>query len=282
MIGSPDASCKFEYRRFVVALMDVMGQTESLLSHGDFPEADEDEPAWRTGINDALACVNTIRKQFPETFEGAQRHFSQVAQRQFSVGIQTFGDSVVVYVPCEDRDTPFVGAYAVLLSSAYTVLGAMVAGRFIPVRCGVELGVATDDLFRGELYGPVLAEVHCLESQKADFPRVVVGERLVHRLRSKLTEEPSSGDIGRRAASWCLELLAEDGEGSHFVDYLGSHFGKFLAERPTPIHLSEWAKQAYAQVRKQELLYMYARPGVASKYSKLREYFESRGYGRIE
>lgn len=135
---------------------------------------------------------------------------------------QYFSDGLVVYVPLGSGmvTSPVASLYGLLLASGMLCLIGLAAGG--PIRAGIDTAWAVE--YRpNELYGAALAHAYTLESDVAQWPRVVVGEGLVGYLEHYATDgdnNPSSR-FRRWMASTCLELLAVDVDGNHIVDYLG-------------------------------------------------------------
>lgn len=139
---------------------------------------------------------------------------------------QYFSDGLVVYVPLGSGlvSSPVNSLFALLLASGMLCLIGL-AGRS-PIRAGIDVGWAVE--YRpNELYGSAIACAYKLESETAQWPRIVVGEGLVEYLKHYGTEgggEPSS-QFRRKIAALCLELLATDIDGNTVVDYLGKAYG---------------------------------------------------------
>jgi hypothetical protein len=76
------------------------------------------------------------------------------------------------------------------------------------------------------LYGPVISNAYELESKVAQYPRIVVGQRVVDFLEARLAD--TSDDPFTRAnhvwAGLCRGMLFKDVDGCWIVHYLGEAF----------------------------------------------------------
>lgn len=140
---------------------------------------------------------------------------------------QYFSDGLVVYVPLGSGlvASPVNSLFGLLLASGMLCLVGMAAGS--PIRAGIDAAWAVE--YRpNELYGSAVAHAYKLESEIAQWPRVVVGEGLVGYLQHYATAGDSdiSSQVRREMGSLCLKLLATDVDGNQIVDYLGQGYRK--------------------------------------------------------
>ncbi|MFA6282972.1 MAG: hypothetical protein WCV64_12680 [Desulfurivibrionaceae bacterium] len=140
---------------------------------------------------------------------------------------QYFSDGLVVYVPLGTGlvASPVNSLFGLLLASGMLCLVGMAAGS--PIRAGVDAAWAVE--YRpNELYGSAVAHAYKLESEIAQWPRVVVGEGLVGYLQHYATagDNDISSQFRREMGSLCLKLLATDVDGNQIVDYLGQGYRK--------------------------------------------------------
>lgn len=140
---------------------------------------------------------------------------------------QYFSDGLVVYVPLGTGlvSSPVNSIFGLLLASGMLCVIGMAAGS--PIRAGIDVAWAVE--YRpNELYGSAVAHAYRLESEIAQWPRVVVGEGLVDYLQHYATagdSDPSS-QFRREMGQRCLDLLTTDIDGNHIVDYLGPGYRK--------------------------------------------------------
>lgn len=97
------------------------------------------------------------------------------------------------------------------------------------VAVDVGLGI---EMTKSEIYGPALERAHFLESCKARYPRIAVGDDLLNYLRIVHGQSPSTV-FGRSAvvlAGACLSAIFQDSDGCFALDYLGSTFQEHVGK----------------------------------------------------
>ena len=225
-------------------------------------------------------------------------------RRLFSAEVRflTFSDTVVAYVNLREDPTRMQGVFAIL-STCTAVFKTMLAVG-IPTRGAVDVGLAdklsdlrpqgiigsgddavdvgyAHDVSEDEIYGPVLASVHRLESRIAQWPRVVVGDGLIRYLQ--LLVEPVDGiqrDAGiLKAAGLCHGFIAKDVDGWPVLDYLGQQQRDHVAERRATNEPAYGERSAYRFVRNQARRYRDERnEKLAVRYNLTLQYFRSRAH----
>lgn len=118
-----------------------------------------------------------------------------------------------------------------------------------PLRVGIEVGIGAELRFdshlpaessienmknstaQPELHGPVLAKAYALESEVAQYPRIVVGNEALNylNLAANQSADPSSYvAISAEVAQMCLNMLVRDDDGHWVLDYFGGAFKKYV------------------------------------------------------
>ncbi|MBC7819505.1 MAG: hypothetical protein IAG10_21695 [Planctomycetaceae bacterium] len=142
-------------------------------------------------------------------------------------------------------------------------------------RGAIDFGFGVEN-YEDEIYGPVLASCHHLESKVADWPRVVVGEGLYRELQNGADTVPQdpAASLNVAFAKEALHWVAKDAHDIYFVDYLGTYGREHLSEI-----LDTDAQQSLdlAHVKVEELLEKYqADAKIRAKYEALLKYFDDR------
>jgi hypothetical protein len=94
-----------------------------------------------------------------------------------------------------------------------------------PLRGAIEVAWGVE-LRPGELYGAAVARAYELESEVAQYPRIVVGSETVKLLeihRDNPEQDPFSS-VNRKKAESCLAMLVQDADGYWILHYLGEEF----------------------------------------------------------
>jgi hypothetical protein len=112
-----------------------------------------------------------------------------------------------------------------------------------PLRGAIEIAWGVE-LHPGELYGAAIARAYELESECAQYPRIVVGEEVVKFLRAhsqNSAQDPYSvGD--RDMANLCLRMVHKDSDGHNILHYLGEGF-RFAITNANHGHLYSKARK---------------------------------------
>jgi hypothetical protein len=125
-----------------------------------------------------------------------------------------------------------------------------------------------------QILGPAIIKAFILEQYKADYPRIVVGDDLVHFLDDVCQIE--SGRAPKEyidCAKMCRALLSKDEDGLYVVDYLGAPFTSFVTRQgaglllPAARNFIESEFEKYKDGRDIKLL---------RKYERLHSYLVSR------
>jgi hypothetical protein len=272
---------------FVVGLLDILNQRQTLQSWSKLPEG-PDAGAKLIGLmGPTVGTVVEVRRLFVQyvhefnseslseeqlaTLPAPQRaEFEEIRRTVF--GIQTFSDSVALFAPIHHlRQIPVLRDVFCILSGLGYLQVMLLAGKVV-VRGAVEMGSAAR-LSENEIYGPVLASAHHLESEIADYPRVVVGRELVAFLQS-ITTEPAADPLwqfSKSIATHCLGMIYLDEDGIYAVDGVGLAF-ETVDQEPSN-------KDAIVRARAfvQEELLRFQQEGnqkLALRYARLRRCFD--------
>src|SRR5947209_11171441 len=98
-------------------------------------------------------------------------------------------------------------------------------------RGGIDVGVGAE-IEPGEIYGSALSRAVELESQVAQYPRIVIGDELMTYL-IETTHLPGSDNTTRYIkgmAGKCLDLITADVDGRPILHYLGEGHRRQMGE----------------------------------------------------
>ena len=117
--------------------------------------------------------------------------------------------------------TPTAGIYRLFLanSSAFLVM----LSKEISLRGAIDIGKGLEHRLNGydELYGAALSNPYYLESNVANYPRIVIGKKLydyLYGVSIVSVGEQSTDNI--RFAKECLNFTKRDSDGEYILDYL--------------------------------------------------------------
>jgi hypothetical protein len=172
--------------------------------------------------------------------------------QKIDVKSQGFSDTVVIYVSLNTDTTkaPINGVFSALAACASTFLLSMAAGHVC--RGGIEIGIASE-FYEGEIYGPALLEAYYLESEVAQYPRIVIGDQVINYLADMKRAEGLDPftKLNNQMADICFSLFARDIDGNVLLDYLGEGFKKHMVPDGFHDDLKVIPKMAYEFVEKE-------------------------------
>lgn len=223
----------FQYGFYCVAWLDILGQRRKLR---ELSRLSVDDQKTVKLLRETAGCVLRLRKRLEDSFEsftketglleGAPKELQErIASAKQSVKYRYFSDSIIMQIPFigdKDQFEPMTGVYKCI--GACSILHACALASKEPIRGGIEVGRGLN-LYedKDEVYGPVLENAHYLESEVADYPRIVVGEGLLTYLstiESKSLTTPFS-QIAKNLAARCTRMTTMDSDGFHMLDFLG-------------------------------------------------------------
>lgn len=218
---------------YAVAFVDVLGQSEAMLDQRLTYDRDAAIAVVKNSVGKVVTLQNLF-KTFLEEFEAGPTVydlFSLEDQRSVpdmargTLKWQRFSDGFIVYAALGDGITkaPAKCIFGLLMAAGVHCLIGL-AGRS-PIRIGIDVDWAVE--YRpDELYGASVARACHLEGKVAQWPRVVVGDRLHDYLKHYIESATDnvSSQIRSRVAELCLSLIRSDADGQRIVDYLGTAF----------------------------------------------------------
>lgn len=236
---------------YAVAFIDLLGQKASMPDRHLPTDKDEAIAVVKKSVG-RIVSTQKLFEQFYSSYSSSPTLYSKLpsavqnAIPDMAPGQlkwQYFSDGLVVYVPLGSGlvASPVNSIFGLLLASGMLCLVGLAAGS--PVRAGIDVAWAVE--YRpNELYGSAIAHAYKLESEVAQWPRVVVGEGLVDYLRHYVTagDNDISSQFRRNMGNICLELLASDVDGNQIIDYLGHRYRK-ITEKNFDVAVIEKAKK---------------------------------------
>ncbi len=224
---------------YVVGVFDILGQKRSLYEFPGTrtPGAIQDEEV-REYVRGTAGHVLRIRSLFDDQFKLAVQSVENIAGSQGATALQKqiltpslrywgMSDSYVVAIPPPDSQefsmvSRLIDVYRMLDVSAAVWLLAM--SKDLPIRGGIELGFAID-VGEREVYGHALAEALRLESKVAQYPRIVVGQKLLFLLNGAVDmaaqRSAQEASMASNFAGSCWKCLRTDEDGQLVVDVGG-------------------------------------------------------------
>jgi hypothetical protein len=268
----------------LVAFVDLLGQKNELEKLNKLPlpgnEAEKEEL-----IEKVKATYGVVIK-FRETFE---KRFTSELQRNkpsslpaeyqkmledSAIKFQTFSDGLVVYTSLDEQSErlPIIDVYRILGACTSAFLLFLSLGK--PIRGGIEIGIGMVTEKYG-IYAPVVADAYQLENEVAEYPRIVVGEKLKEylKLEKKHSQNSIIGQFRKSMAETCENIIITDKNGISYLDFLGKSFKDDIAGDS----LGDVPSQAYKFVLKEISVFEKENNRkLLDRYRTLKEYMDSR------
>ena len=274
---------KFLVGYHVVCLLDVLGQKDRLAGWSELPIegglTETDLQALKKTAGVVLGLQSAFERYFeevgrctmPKRYAGLDDRERERYHRfrESHLSIQQFSDTFVFYapIPNDHGDVSLIPLHRMIGACCVAMLASLAAGT--PVRGALAIGAGME-LAKGNFYGPALAEAHCLESEVAQYPRVVVSPH-VHEFLKTVQGSASGGWVAERMRS---SMLGIDRDGHRIVDYMGESvyrpLSSSLVSSQTVRLAFEFACAEADRFRAEN------NQKLAERYNSLRCYMESR------
>ena len=295
---------------YLVFFLDQIGVSDSLGQWKDYQGLVNQDPDWSKAFQKSIIDIAQIRSDFDGFRSGANQDTSAnpeikrmekehpelfvdtSATRDRNISGQSFSDTNIWFVPtsdvkgrlyCRQMLSMVIGACAVMIQTLHR-------GQYC--RGSIALGVGTEALQffgeqRDEIFGPVLERAHYLETQVADYPRVVVHNRLVEFLGGRHwdlsnyksgTVEYATKQFENSYIENILDLIRPDEDGVLILDYAGNACAKTLRGwfAKEGIDRSGYFQSIIEAVISERKRFMgdEKKPRIADKYFKLHHYLD--------
>ena len=259
---------------YAVSFLDILGQKNKLTILNNRSISKEEI---KIAISHTYGNIQKLRHNIKETYATFEKKTITNNPKYDSnkIKINSFSDAVVNYISLRDdiNKIPFNGIYNLLLANGVVFLLKLYDE--IPIRGGIDIGRGIEFNTNGydELYGTALSNPYYIESNIADYPRIVIGKRLYEHIyiTSKITSNKENDKINRGMAEKCLNLIIQDKDGEYIIHYLSEIYQKIEG-------FDIFYKKAELFINNQLILFNNKQSiKEYEKYKKLIKYFETYG-----
>ncbi len=279
----------FGFANYCVGFVDLLGQRDAMRGHQLLPSitTDEERDAFVASVRPSIGNIHRLQTRADEmlsTFMADPdasvfgRELSPdemavwIALNRSNIRWQRWSDGLICFARLGNGDvlSEVNGIFGVIALCGSLALLGLASGQ--PIRGGIEVAWGTE-LYAGELYGPAVARAYELESEVAQYPRIVVGPYLIGFLHHVLRESGATmaAQMDKSMAELCLKLLLRDCDGNSIIHYLGDSFRDAITEDQ---HADLYAS-SYAWICERLEYYREGRVSpLAFRYHQLRQYFE--------
>jgi len=282
-----DSGHSFDLQNYVVLFLDVLGQKEEILR---FQLVPDDEDLARRTVRETAGIVSMLRdvastlldkqdaeSEFMKSLPEEERKNLKNLTRS-DVMTQVLSDALIFSVPIgsdvwDEHSTAMNGVRWALTVSSWLQLRALASAHAL--RGGLDIGWGVK-LGPSEIYGAAFVHAYHLESNTAEYPRVVCGRELREYL-DVVSSQKWESDFGRNAvdvARHCKSYLFDDDDGERAVDFLGESFragARLVPGIEDMIHRS----YSFAQ-RELRRFTLQGDEKLTARYGRLATYIENR------
>lgn len=230
----------FKYDNYCLAFLDVLGQKDSFMVDGHYVDTllyketlsqeqfveklkvAHDETASK--VEKLRGLLEDFHRQFRESAEKSKAP-SGISEEEYSkykafnLECWTISDSILIATQISDLGEMdkalLTNIYRIFISCELVMSMSLWMKKVI--RGSIEVGMGTK-LRDNTIYGPVACRAYHLESDVAQYPRIVIGDELVNFLHGQLSNPDK---YAKSMAELCMQRIKQDYDGVLIHDYAG-------------------------------------------------------------
>ncbi len=236
---------------YCACFLDILGQRHALRDQGVLPMITTEEQRLQfiqEVLTKTIRPITRLQEQASQLMDGLLKPIDSPTRQTLplelreewdkmqghELRLQYWSDGLVAFTCLGNKEAPIQinGAFALLGmagSLCFMNLGSQLRN---PLRGGIEIAWGTE-LRPGELYGPAIARSYELESEVAQYPRIVVGEKMIEFLKTiaALELKDNFSRYSATLAQVCLKMLVRDVDGQWMIHYLGEAFQEAISRQ---------------------------------------------------
>lgn len=227
---------------YCVAFIDLLGQRDAMRGQGLLKpiESEEQRRAFHDVFRNSIGAIIKLQERAESmlapilkqnldsplraTLPPEQQAIWDDMQRT-RIETHRWSDGLVSFVCLGDTDIQcrMNGVFGIFGLAGTLCLLGLATGQ--PIRGAIEIAWGVE-LHPGELYGPAVAHAYELESEIAQYPRIVIGQDAVKFLEAHAAnpQEDVFSQTDRELAACCLRMLVQDADGHWLLHYLGDAY----------------------------------------------------------
>ena len=236
----------FLFQNYLVVFVDHLGQREALRKITGIPTTEPDKQKFIEDAKESIGKVIQIRDSFKIYYDSASEYTPDeklvppehrdefhAALKRAPVSYYGISDAMIIAVPLMSTDencAAINGIHDALVATCGISLLSL--SVHVPMRAGLDVGVATQIDDR-DIYGPALESAYYIESNVAEYPRLVVGKELISYLLWVENQKCLTriGEVAKETAKFCRQMVIQDSDGNYMLDFLGPKFKESSAGR---------------------------------------------------
>jgi hypothetical protein len=284
-----DDSSALKVANYCLAFIDLLGQCNAAQGQSLVPTitSDEEKQAFMAILRSSVGQIAGLQDSAEQMFRAMERVTSSDLRerlpnskkstwdqsRRTRVVTQHWSDGLAMFVSLGESSIKckVSGIYRLLVTcGALCFIGL---AKRQPLRGAVEIAWGVE-LNPGEIYGPVVARAYELESQIAQYPRIIIGPEVVNFLQQYA--KPHGCDdfsrIDQAMAQVCLGMLWRDADGYNVLHYLGLGFRDAVTAGQ---HEDLYRRAKRFVVDQHEEHLKAANQKLTARYARLLRYFDT-------
>jgi hypothetical protein len=227
---------------YCVSFIDLLGQREAIRDQGLLIpiESEEQRKAFHDILRNSIGAIIKLHERaesmlaplLKQNLDSPRRaalppeqHAIWDDMQRTRIESQRWSDGLVSFVCLGDTGITcrMNGVFGIFGLAGTLCLLGLASGN--PIRGAIEIAWGVE-LHPGELYGPAVARAYELESEVANYPRIVIGPEAVKFLKAHAVnpEQDLCSQTDRELATLCLNMLVQDADGHWLLHYLGDTF----------------------------------------------------------
>lgn len=284
---------------YVVAVIDMLGQKEDLEKHRFITETPEgvclpktsDEQKKFNEIQDrTYGNVYDLRERFKSALKIFRNAFLNHPEiKSFSpedqkiinnlakpMSYQFLSDTIIIHTALVEKDeleTRYNIAEMIFACATVTLISFSYGNFF---RGGIEIGIGAEFPENEGIYGLVLNDAYYLESKIAQYPRIVIGDKLKNLIQypnKKMAYSKCLADIIDRIDNFCRSIIVEDKDGNFIVDFLSKSIAN-LSMNISSHQSQDYVGKALVEIGDQYTKWLKKRDiKLCSRYTMLKNYY---------
>lgn len=279
------------FANYCACFIDLLGQKELLKGQSILPDKShiEEYKAFVHSANKSIGAIEKLQKHAAFFMEGADKSVSmrdQIPKKELAAydemkapkpKQQRWSDGLVLYhsLATDKLKCPMNAVVQIFMMSGMLCLLGLV--QKTPIRGAIEISWGVE-LHNNELYGAVVANSYTLESEVAQYPRIVVGKYTIEYLNAHIQQALNPNDkiaiYNKSLAILCLGMTAVDKDGCHILDYLGSSFKKSVLINDADDRPSFYEQANQFVCSQYEYFTQNKDIKLSKRYALLKSYFE--------
>ena len=289
----PETEVRLDVANYAVCFIDLLGQRVALRGQGLLAESktEQDHEQLLRTLRASVGSISALQRHAEDLIDASTPRAdsplrAKLPQEQQSawdelqklkLTTQRWSDGLMLFSSLGDKSVKchMNSVYRLFVLAAALCFIGLASKR--PLRGAIEVAWGVE-LNPGELHGAAVSCAYELESEFADYPRIVVGPNMLQyiKLQSKNPGTEHHDQVGKALAEFCLDLIVQDADGHWMLHYLGDTYANAI----TGSHHDDLYRKAKAYLLAQLEQHRNSKcTKLAFRYIHLANYFDAHAPG---